>query len=129
MFPNYEIYLFFVVPIRVKWLALLTFAFVAFQFVVGSVGAKAAIAIALANYLLFFGGHLVRLARGQQLQMRQATRRTQFRSERPSPAKEAVSRACAICGARQEDGADIRVCSCEKCGAPRELCLEHARQH
>ena len=36
----------------------------------------------------------------------------------------------AICGARQDDGADIRVCNCEKCGnKTRELCLEHARNH
>ena len=35
---------------------------------------------------------------------------------------------CAICGAREADGADIRVCYCEKCGGPRALCLEHARK-
>ncbi len=39
-------------------------------------------------------------------------------------------RVCAICGKREADGADIRVCSCEKCGGkPRTLCLEHARNH
>jgi membrane associated rhomboid family serine protease len=128
VFPNYEILLFFVVPIRVKWLALLTLAIVGYSFFDGNVGTKTAIAVAFANYLVFFGGHLARLARGQQLQMRQAARRTSFR---PPPEREARSsgRACAICGARQDDGADIRVCSCEKCGRPRELCLEHARSH
>ena len=44
------------------------------------------------------------------------------------------TRVCALCGASEKDGADIRVCSCEKCGAAtngksRELCLEHARNH
>lgn len=128
IFPNYEILLFFIIPIRVKWLALLTLALVGYAFIGGDLGARAAIAVAFGNYLLFFTGHLVRLARGQQLQMRQAVRRTSFR---PPPEREtkATSRACAICGARQEDGADIRVCSCEKCGGPRELCLEHARSH
>lgn len=128
VFPNYEILLFFVVPIRVKWLALLTVALVGYSFFDGDVGVKAAIAVAFGNYLLFFGGHLVGLARGRQIQMRQASRRTSFR---PPPEREvkASARACAICGARQDDGADIRVCSCEKCGGPRELCLEHARSH
>jgi membrane associated rhomboid family serine protease len=130
IFPNYEIYIFFVIPIRVKWLGLLTFAFVTFTFVVGDMGVKAAIGVALGNYLLFFAGHLLRLARGQQLQMRQAARRTQLRSEAPAArAAEAEGRVCAICGARQTDGADIRVCTCEKCGGPRELCLAHARDH
>ncbi len=128
LFPHYEILLFFIVPIRVKWLALLTLAPIAWKFFDGDIGVKAAIAVAFGNYLLFFTGHLIGLARGQRLQMRQAARRTSFRP--PPVEREAQSsRACAICGARQADGADIRVCSCEKCGGPRELCLEHARNH
>ena len=127
IFPNYEILLFFIIPIRVKWLGLLALAPVAWKFFDGSLGVKAAIAVAFGNYLLFFGGHLVALARGRQLQMRQAARRASFHP--PPVEREAATRACAICGARQEDGADIRVCSCEKCGTPRELCLEHARNH
>jgi len=128
IFPNYEMYLFFIIPIRVKWLALLSFGLVAFYFVIGSFGVKAAIAVALGNYLLFFTGHLIGLARGRQTQLRQATRRSQIRASVP-PKAETAARTCAICGARQDDGADIRVCSCDKCGTPRELCLEHARNH
>jgi hypothetical protein len=36
---------------------------------------------------------------------------------------------CAICGVSEDAGADIRVCSCAKCGGPRNLCLNHARSH
>jgi membrane associated rhomboid family serine protease len=128
IFPNYEILIFFIIPIRVKWLALLTLGLLGFYFFQGNIGVKAAIAVAFGNYLLFFAGHLRGLARGQQLQMRQAARRASFRPP-PDREEKTSARACAICGARQEDGADIRVCSCEKCGGPRELCLEHARSH
>lgn len=128
VFPNFELVLFFIVPIRVKWLALIMLGYGAFMFFDSNIGVKAAVAVAFCNYLLFFSGHLLALARGRQLQMRQATRRASFRSLPDHEAK-ASSRACAICGARQADGADIRVCSCEKCGGPRELCLEHARSH
>ena len=128
IFPHYEILVFFVIPIRVKWLALLTLGLIGYAFFDGNLGTKAAIAVAFGNYLLFFGGHLIRLARGQQLQMRQAARRASFKAP-PVERETASSRACAICGARQADGADIRVCSCEKCGTPRELCLDHARNH
>jgi membrane associated rhomboid family serine protease len=132
IFPNYEIYIFFIIPIRVKWLALLFMALVGYFFFVGSLGVKVAIAVALGNYLLFFAGHLLSLARGRQIQLRQAARRSQFRAVKNEafvkPSAEG-GRACAICGARQDDGADIRVCSCDKCGGPRQLCLEHARNH
>jgi hypothetical protein len=131
IFPDYEILVFFILPVRMKWLALITLAFVGLNFFGGDIGVKAAIAIAFGNYLLFFGGHLYALARGKRLVMRQAVRRTQFREDASQSTRPARrdGRACAICGARQEDGADIRVCSCEKCGGPRELCLEHARNH
>jgi membrane associated rhomboid family serine protease len=127
IFPNYELLLFFIVPMRVKWLALLSLGLVGWKFFDGTIAEKAAIAVAFGNYLLFFGGHLVDLARGQQRLMRQAARRTSFRP--PPNEEETKGRACAICGARQDDGADIRVCSCEKCAGPRDLCLEHARSH
>lgn len=132
IFPDYEILLFFIIPIRVKWLALLTAAGLAYFMVIGDNGMRAAIAVALVNYGLFFGGHLLALARGQRLQMKQAVRRTSFRRDREERREETKSddRTCAICGKRQSEGADIRVCSCEKCGGtPRDLCLEHARNH
>jgi len=130
IFPDYEIRLFFIIPIKVKWLALISLAFVGFQFFMGPLGVKAAIAVALGNYLLFFTGHLIALARGRQVQLRQAARRTSFRPPaREETKKSEDDRACAICGVEQVDGADIRVCSCEKCGGPRQLCLEHARNH
>jgi len=128
VFPNYEIMVFFVVPIKMKWLGLLAGAPVAFAFLEGDGGTKAAIAVAFVNYLLFFSGTLLSLARGQQLQMKQAVRR----SSMAVPERDRVAeneRKCAICGASQQDGADIRVCSCAKCGGPRELCLEHAKSH
>jgi membrane associated rhomboid family serine protease len=127
LFPDYEIRLFLILPIRMKWLGWLTFAFVAYEFVQGDWGVKGAVVAALANYLLFFSGHIVRAVRGGRLQAQQAARRA---SSAPPPAAAKTARVCAICGANEADGADIRVCSCEKCGGrPRELCLKHAREH
>jgi hypothetical protein len=124
--PNYEI-LFFIIPLKLKWVALLGLVLVGFEAVSGDSGTRIAIAVSFANYLLFFGPELVAMARGRKRIAQQAARRA---ASAPPPPKKTSTRACAICGARQEDGADIRVCSCEKCGGKaRELCLEHARNH
>jgi membrane associated rhomboid family serine protease len=126
LFPDFQLLLFLVLPVKVKWLALLDAGMMAYAFVQGSSGTRAAIAASLANYFLFFGGHLWGMWRGRNLQVRQAARRASMGS---APAATG-GRVCAICGAREDDGADIRVCSCEKCeGKPRTLCLEHARNH
>ncbi len=128
LFPDYVIRLFFVLPIKIKWPAILSAAYVVFKFVVGTTSTRAAIAVVFANYLLFFAGHIIALLKGRRMLVRQAARRAEQRPR--SEEREEEVRACAICGAKQEDGADIRVCSCEKCGGKaRQLCLEHARSH
>jgi membrane associated rhomboid family serine protease len=129
LFPDYQILLFFILPIRIKWLAILAALGVGYALVTGDNATRAAIGVAFGNYLLFFAGHIVALLKGQRVQMRQAARRSVQRSATATAKKASSGRACAICGARQDDGADIRVCSCEKCGGPRDLCLEHARNH
>ena len=127
LFPDYEIRLFFILPVKVKWLALLSGAFSLFELVGGGTGTRARSWVAFANYLLFFGGHLA------ALQGPAHARASGGATRRAGPSATSGRRTharCAICGAKQDDGADIRVCSCEKCGGvPRQLCLEHARNH
>jgi membrane associated rhomboid family serine protease len=128
VFPDYEVRLFFILPVKIKWLAALSAAYIGYKFFEGGLSTKAAVGVVFANYLLFFAGHLAALARGRRTLVRQAARRAEQRPH--ATEREADARVCAICGAKQDDGADIRVCSCEKCGGvPRMLCLEHARNH
>jgi membrane associated rhomboid family serine protease len=124
LFPNEEIWFFFI-GIPAKWLALADAGYMAYKLAVGDWSQRAAIAAATCAYFLFFASTLVHLSRKRNLQVRQAARRASM----GPPSKPTIARVCAICGASQDDGADIRVCSCEKCGAPRPLCLVHARNH
>jgi hypothetical protein len=124
--PNVEIQLMFLpIPIKMKYLAGVAMVFIGWQFMNGDMGERIGIVFSLGNYLLFFTGYLVELVSGRSLAAKQAKRRV----VEAKVAKQ-TGRACAICGAKQDDGADIRVCSCEKCGGkPRDLCLAHAREH
>lgn len=127
VFPEYEIFLFFVLKIRVKWLGLALGLYLLFELAMGSWSTRAAITAAMVNYFLFFSGTLLALLRSRNLEVRQAARRAE---SRPPPPILTAGRACAICKVTEEDGADIRVCTCAKCGGkPRELCLAHARNH
>lgn len=130
VFPNYEIYLFFVLPIRMKWLALVSLGIALFSALGGGWPVWAAMIAGLANYFLFCGGMLADAMRGRSREVRQAARRADMQVEKRESVRPTGGRVCAICGAKEDDGADIRVCSCEKCGgAARTLCLEHARNH
>jgi len=129
VFPDYEILLFFVLPVKMKWLALIDGAFLAWQFVAGGPAVRAAIIMAVLNYLLFFAAHLVEVVRGKA---RVAGRRSQMDRFRAMSAPARKPRICARCGKSEADDPrlEFRVCDCEKCGGKAtDYCLEHARAH
>jgi len=53
--PNFTIYLFFVIPVKMRWLALFTWGSLIYMFVKYPPSAKAAISVSMLNYFLFFG--------------------------------------------------------------------------
>lgn len=132
LFPNYEILLYGIVPLRMKWIALLDAGYLAWMAWKGGLPLRATIGAAVAVYLFFFYAALARVARGGAAMAQAAQRRAELRAE-PSPAVEArPRRQCAICGLTDADeGADLRVCTChEVCqGKPTVYCLAHARSH
>lgn len=125
VFPDFQVYIFFIVPVRVKWLGLLAAGYLVYAAVMGGWADRAAITVAMSNYVLFFAGHWWDYFKHRNVRVRQAARRAEMGPE----VAQVEERVCALCGAKQSDGADIRVCSCERCGGPRSLCLQHARNH
>ncbi len=61
LFPDYELLLFFFLPIRIKYLAYLTWLMTITAFLLGSMTDRVAISASLANYFLFFGSSLWRV--------------------------------------------------------------------
>lgn len=78
LFPQMEFYIFFVLPVKAKWVTLFMGAVLIFQFVMGGMGTKILLLIALCPYMLFFGPMLVSNVRGKW-RIRQNRRR--FRGE------------------------------------------------
>ncbi len=119
VFPNLQIYVFLVIPVRVKWVALLSLAPTLLSFVAGPLAVKAAIVICLLNYLLFFGPAAVR---GAQTGREQQRRRVKFQAATTGPTDDALHR-CAVCKRTERDGADLEFRVSGRDG--QEYCLEH----
>jgi len=58
-YPDMEVRLFFLLPIKIKWLALLDGALFLYSFVFSGWGARVALLVSIANFLLFFGGDFI----------------------------------------------------------------------
>lgn len=59
LYPDYEILLFFILPVKLKWLGLLTGALIIYQFFEGTWPDRFYILSLFSNFLLFFGPGLV----------------------------------------------------------------------
>ena len=70
--PEYQILLFFVLPVKMKWLAWVSVAFIVFSLIFGTMLSRLYLLAMYANYLLFFGpyfaGRLKALRRRKKFQ-------------------------------------------------------------
>jgi len=127
-FPEYEILLMLILPLKMKWVGMLSAAGVVWALVTGSWQTRAGVLVAMVNYLLFFGPVLVQRARRGARASQRSRDAASFARVPPRKA-----RVCAKCGKSDADdpALEFRVCDCqERChGKLTEYCLEHARNH
>lgn len=63
LYPNYEILLFFILPVKVKYLAWIELLFIGVTVLIFPLQYKIAAIVSLANYLLFFGDDIIKRIR------------------------------------------------------------------
>lgn len=124
VFPNYELLLFFILPVKVKYLAWLNWAFFAFTLLTAALPEKIAVLAAMLNFFLFFGKTLFRQGRlNNQSYHRRQTFRAQSKQEKTSFHK------CAICGRTELDDPKLEFRYCAECDGDHEYCMEHLKSH
>ena len=119
LFPNFPILVFFVLPVPAKWLALMTFLILAWTFLGSPLAVRVGTAVALANYLLFFGPAWISRWREQG---RIAKRQQEFQMAQHVEEDDAALHHCRICGRTEISSPelDFRVAS-----DGEEYCLVH----
>lgn len=114
--PNYQILFFFVIPLKLKWLAWISLLAPVLLFLGSSPAGQGAIAMSLANYALFFGPAYFRERKTQHVV---AARRARF--EPAATADETLHR-CVVCGRTEESAPDLEF---RVARDGREYCSEH----
>lgn len=80
LYPDFEFYLFFILPVKVKYLGMLSAVFLAFSFISAPLEGRLAISAAMLNFSLFFGRDMARRIKGgnrRMIQKAQAIRDAQ----------------------------------------------------
>ncbi|MCD8122716.1 MAG: hypothetical protein LUE65_10895 [Clostridiales bacterium] len=124
-FPDIQFLLFFVIPIKAKWLAVAECAVYVYSFVFGSLGTRLEIAISLANVLIF-----VLLTRNYRKYSPKEIRRKQaFKREVKMMPQGRTRHRCAVCGRTEEDDPNLEFRYCSKCEGDYEYCQDHLYTH
>ncbi len=105
-YPDQVIYVLFILPVKIKWVAWVSAAFLLLGFFLNSNSYRMATVAALSNYLIFFGPEIVYEARHRH---EVSTRRRRLESHARSETEPLHQ--CAVCGATElsDPNLDFRV--------------------
>ena len=132
-YPNISVLLFFVIPVKMKWMAYVYAVILAYQFVTSGAAGRIAIVMSLLNFIVFF----LSTRNYKSVSPKEMYRKRAFKTATAGPhtsqgtmQKGSVTKhKCAICGRTELDGEDLEFRFCSKCNGNYEYCNEHLFTH
>ena len=128
MYPDMQVMLYFIIPIKMKWLAVLDVVLLAVDAVQGGLIIRIVIIASLLNFIIFFFCN--RNLRGHS--PKQAARRKKFQKQISRPQNQYAGGAkhrCAVCGRTELDNPTLEFRYCSKCNGNYEYCQDHLFTH
>lgn len=122
--PDFELALFFILPIKIKWLALITVLGYGYGLATGTASTRWQIMASVGNFLLFFGREIVETMRYRRRTMAVKARRTVEERKGPEPRHR-----CHICGKTDLTNPEMDFRYCSKCAGDQCYCPEHIFSH
>lgn len=139
LWPDMQVLLFFIIPVKMKWLAWLDAALFAYEIIAPLVRFPSLYnlpfclfpAVAVLNYLLFCGYELFAVLRPARVRQRRNTvnfqqevRRMQY-EQRQKP----YTRRCEVCGRTDASDPELEFRYCSRCQGYHCFCIDHINNH
>ncbi len=129
-YPDMQVLLYFIFPIKIKWMAYLDVAFLVYDSITaargGQWGRVVAIVASLLNFIVFFFATR-NMSRYNPKEVKR--RRDYQKAVSRSQAQRITKHKCAICGQTEEDNPDLEFRFCSKCNGNYEYCQNHLFTH
>ena len=136
LYPDMQVLLYGIIPIKVKWLAWLDalfFAYEIFMLLTSRVWLLALMpVVALLNYFIFFGGDLASaLTRGRERVRHRASPQTiNFKkAQKELQERRGYLHKCSVCGITDQSHPDMEFRYCSKCRGYYCYCANHINNH
>ncbi|MCR5546284.1 MAG: rhomboid family intramembrane serine protease [Lachnospiraceae bacterium] len=135
-YPNMEVYLYFLIPIKMKWMAVVYAVFIIYEFFMVGWAGRVAIFASLLNFILFF----LMTRNYRRVDPREIKRKAQYRKATTGSAfggehfkhqsnSQTPRHKCAICGRTDVSNPELEFRFCSKCNGNYEYCNEHLFTH
>lgn len=136
LYPDTRVFIYGIIPVKVKWLALLDVLFFVFEiaFSIAALnwfGAAMPI-VALLNYVIFFYDDITSSAkRRKERVVHQASPQTiNFKkAQKEVQQRKGYLHKCAVCGITDADNPDMDFRYCSKCNGYYCYCMDHINNH
>lgn len=120
LYPDFQLYILFIIPVKIKWLALLTWIGYAYEIIVGTGQSRLLVLASISNFLLFFGRDIYwRMKTGKNRMAAQA---------REHSGKKEAFHTCAVCGITDLSHPAMEFRYCPECGG-QGYCAAHIFDH
>ncbi len=122
--PNFELLIFLILPMRIKWIALLLWLYYGYVMALGTWSDRLGVLAATGNFLLFFSGDIIQ-------QMRTGRRRMAYQARTFAAQKDeaAPRHRCRVCGKSNLTHPQMDFRYCSKCAGDQCYCSEHIFNH
>jgi len=122
LFPDFQLMLFFVLPVRVKWLALLTWLGYGYLFLLGGWSTRMMVLASVGNFLLFFARDIRLTIKHGKRKLLKRTTGTVLRNDKPF-------HYCTVCGITDKTHPNMDFRYCPDCEGQYCYCTEHIFNH
>jgi hypothetical protein len=121
LFPDFSLMVMFILPVKIRWLALVYWIFMGIALIEGSWPDRCIVVAGVLNYFLFFGADIARrIKRGKRKMKLAASKLT---------ATDEPFHTCHVCGITDQTDPMVDFRYCSQCRGSLCYCEEHIRDH
>ena len=122
--PDFVMYIFFILPVKIKWLALITWIGYGITLIIGDWPTRWLVLASILNFLLFFWSDIQdRIRTGKRHMASQTTKFAQTKSEK------VPFHRCVVCGVTDISNPDMDFRYCTQCAGTPGYCIDHLQNH
>ena len=127
MYPEMQILLFFIIPVKMKWMAVVYAVLIAINLILTSWGGRIAIIMSILNFMIFF----LSTRNYRRVSPKEIHRKQVFKAQMREPRKGSMvtKHKCAVCGRTELDDPNLEFRFCSKCDGNYEYCQDHLFTH